>query len=207
MDKTAIANMALSSIISTRTITSMDDGSVDATQLRLWYEPTLEHLLRQHRWGFAIKFRELAQATVGTPGFRFTYTYPDDCISIHKIVSPCGRWQRHSVPFKTVALEDRKGIACDLQHACIEYTCRPNEAFFSGDFVQAFVAALASRIAMPITSNAKLYQAKSQEAQLLLSNAKTNDLGEQYPEPELPSKYDEARRLYGDDYRGDPWQR
>ncbi len=89
----AICNMALTRIGSTQSITSLDDGSNEANQCKIWYPQSRDVLLADYPYPWAEAYLVLDQ--VGGPEINGqqanaqwtrSYRYPSDCIKVRRLV-------------------------------------------------------------------------------------------------------------------------
>ena len=82
MNEIEIANLALV-LIGGEQITSLTDGSTEAQLMNSFFYPSLETLLQEHPWNFALKRAALA-LSVDTPVYDYAYAYviPSDCLRI-----------------------------------------------------------------------------------------------------------------------------
>lgn len=79
---TEICNRALQKLGAKR-ITSIDENSTAAQELRVAYEPVRDACLMEHRWGFAIERIEIAADEPNpTWGRENSFTLPADCLLV-----------------------------------------------------------------------------------------------------------------------------
>lgn len=89
-----ICNRALSELGTQSFIASLDEGSNEAAQCKLWYDNQRQGLLRSAPWGFARRQLVLSQigdlypdATSPYP-WLWKYAYPADCLKFRYILAP-----------------------------------------------------------------------------------------------------------------------
>ena len=73
MDSTAICNLALAKV-GDIAILSLDDPTPEARFCKLFYEQTINELLRLHQWNWATTFARLSQTTP-SPDIAWQYAY------------------------------------------------------------------------------------------------------------------------------------
>lgn len=164
-----VANMALD-LLTEGQIDSLEEDSRPARLLSRHYEVTREAELASHAWSFAIVFPEDITATDsqvdGT--YRYLYALPDDCIRplwLTRDGTPDG------VPLNWTRWSDglRSDFEGPLSVPYIANLTDPND--WDALFTQAFAAALAAKIAHPLTGKQSLAQGAQQAYQGLIQQA------------------------------------
>jgi hypothetical protein len=164
LDPLAIKNMALDEVPSKR-IMAEDEASIEAETAALHYQPTLEYLLEQYDWGFAIRRQTLALLLTNdrTAEWQFAYALPEDMSRPRQLLpygadlgtqsAPAypswGPWRgfENKVPFRISG----STLYTNSEFAIFEYVSNaPEPSTFSARFTRAFAAELASRMVMPI---------------------------------------------------------
>lgn len=144
-----IANRALQKV-GAATITSFDEGSREADQVKLMYEPVRKAELQDNLWTFSIKRKQLSAETA-TPAFGRSYQYqlPADYIRkapLDPSIAP--------LP-DDILFEGRLLLTDDNGPMNIRYVSSDTEEeTYDPMFVEAFAARLAMELAEPLTQSA-----------------------------------------------------
>ena len=198
MNITEICNLALNHI-GREHIASLDEDTEAARTCKLHYDLQRKVLLRAYTWSFAKKYTKLAEIDTKTPGWKYTYAYPNDCVMARKIYNEdntwCILWKNHEGNFDQVLLNDNtKALVCNHRDAYLEYTYDVKDAdLFTADFVQALSYYLAAAICVPLTGSESLAQQMQAQGSGILQEAKFTMMGERNRVPDYPSKYFKAR--------------
>jgi len=200
-----ICNMALSQIRA-GSINNLSESSTLAGYCRLWYPISRDRCLREP-WQFNHTIRALAVSTTEIFNWAYTYSYPIDCLKIHRMIGsfeeiPAGasdvasrlldsqlkslKNQRRQIPYEVFNFDTAKLIGSDQKELRIDFARKitdPN--LMSDDFIIALAYLLASQLAIPIVG-AELGRALRGESLSLykehLAAALANDLNDQYLE-------------------------
>jgi len=163
-----------------------DPVAVDCKQ---YFGSLLVAMLRDAKWNFADVDQELAQdAAVPLTGFAYQYTLPNDCVRVNSVNGIFNRrlWK---VRGRKIHSNETSIILSYNQ-----WVDDPNQ--WTGDFRQAFVTLLGSRLAMALNSDAvksndlyKLYQVQMSDAkatdsqegsqEVMVSTVLTDDVREE----------------------------
>ena len=198
MNITDICNLALSHI-GREQIASLNEDTEAARTCKLHYDLQRQVLLRAYTWSFAKKYTKLSEINVKTPGWKYTYAYPNDCVMARKIYNEDNTWCLLEKNFPgnmdQVLLNDNtKALVCNHKDAYLEYTYDVKDAeLFTADFSQALSYYLAAAICVPLTGSESLAQQMQAQGQGILQEAKFTMMGERNRVPEYPSKYFKAR--------------
>ena len=198
MNITDICNLALNHI-GREQIASLNEDTEAARTCKLHYDLQRRVLLRAYTWSFAKKYTKLAEIDTKTPGWRYTYAYPNDCVMARKLYNEDNTWLYLEKNFPgnmdQVLLNDNtKAIVCNHKDACLEYTYDVKDAdLFTDDFSQALSYYLAAAICVPLTGSETLAQAMASQGAGILQEAKYTMMGERNRVPDYPSKYFKAR--------------
>lgn len=164
-----ICNQALT-LIGDQPITALSDDNDRARVATLFYQDTVDAVLRVHPWGFAKARAELALAA-GSPEFGYDYhfTLPTDpkCLRVLEVEED----YPGQIPY---SIEGRK-LLCDESTIKILYIAQITD---SGNFDALFADCLAARLAMAfamalskqktlIELAAKVYESKIGEARTI----------------------------------------
>ena len=198
MNITDICNLALSHI-GREQIASLNEETEAARTCKLHYDIQRKVLLRAYTWSFAKKYTKLAEIDTKTPGWKYTYAYPNDCVMARKIYNEDNTWLYLEKNFPgnmdlVLVNDNTKAIVCNHKDACLEYTYDVKDAdLFSADFAQALSYYLAAAICVPLTGSEALAQQMQALGQGILQEAKYTMMGERNRVPDYPSKYFKAR--------------
>jgi len=198
MNNTDICNLALSHI-GREHIAALNEDTEAARTCKLHYDLQRKVLLRAYTWSFAKKYIKLAEIDTKTPGWRYTYAYPNDCVMARKLYAKDNTWLYLEKNFPgnmdQVLLNDNtKALVCNHAEAYLEYTYDCKDAdLFTEDFTQALSYYLAAAICVPLTGSESLAQQMQAQGAGILQEAKFTMAGERNRVPDYPSKYFKAR--------------
>ncbi len=198
MNITDICNLALNHI-GREQIASLDENTEAARTCKLHYDLQRKTLLRAYTWSFAKKYTKLALIDTTTPGWKYTYAYPNDCVMARKIYNEDNTWciLQKNFPgnIDQVLLNDNtKALVCNHADAYLEYTYDVKDAdLFTADFAQALSYYLAAAICEPLTGSMSLLQHVQAQAMGVFQEAKFTQMGERNRVPDYPSKYFRSR--------------
>ena len=198
MNITDICNLALNHI-GREQIASLNEETEAARTCKLHYDLQRRVLLRAYTWSFAKKYTKLAEINTKTPGWKYTYAYPNDCVMARKIYNEDNTWsilwKDREGNFDQVLLNgNTKALVCHHKDAYLEYTYDVKDAdLFTDDFAQALSYYLAAAICVPLTGSESLAQQMASQGAGILQEAKFTMMVERNKMPEYPSKYFKAR--------------
>jgi len=185
-----ICNRALSHTGTDITIASLTEKSKEARLCRRWYDSTLDQLLRTYAWSFAQRRVELALIGDGPFGWRFTYRYPVDAITVLQVFSTemagrgePGRFNPHRVGIYETGSDGEGGrtILTNIEKAGCRYTADiedPN--LMTPDFSATLELMLGANISMPLHANPAMAQALNSQALGKLNEAMARDQSERH---------------------------
>jgi hypothetical protein len=181
-----ICNVGLSAYLGEARITSFADTSKAAVECALHYEPTRRMLLERNWWHFACGRQVLAQLTNDRESeWLFKYARPTSAIAIRWVNDPFVarmRLQAQQSPDSERELtvdaiySDTPGAVCEFTIDAADPTIYPQS------FREALSAALAARLAMPLTQDVRRAQQARQVAEEMLSIALAEDFRNQPPQ-------------------------
>ncbi len=178
---TDIANEALYLLKAGR-ITSLSDGTTNATKVNDVFVSVRDKLLRSHYWNFATKRVKLAQSSV-TPAFAFDFAYPLPADWIRTVGVYDNDAGAGNVFYREEEHEGQGALLCSANEVWIRYVYRvtdPNR--MSEDFTTAFSYALALAIpGIPNISTAREAELRK-EFKRLRNEAKHSDAMGSTPE-------------------------
>ena len=179
----SVCNVALRRIGGSR-ITSLTDGSKNATVCNDIYETIRDDMLRNHPWNFAAVWIKLAQtATAPVAGFDYYYGMPSGWL--RTILVSDDDAGRGRPDYREESDGDDIRIACSAAEVWIKFVKRITDLNkWSADAVEALAARLALDLAVPVANmNATLRSELKEEAKKALIRAKSTDAMSDTPEP------------------------
>lgn len=195
-----ICNVALTSYIGSRTITSLDEPSPEAEACSLHYDRIRRSMLQRWPWYWAGRREVLVGITVNDRegAWAFRYARPAHMIAIrwvNHMDSARVAVQRGQTP-DTLREITADSIYSDIADASIEFTRDETDpTLFPPAFADALAAGLAAAIAMPITRDAAKKVDAQRDATMLLNQAMTEDFNQRPANPVSPLP--EALRIRG----------
>lgn len=220
-----ICNQALGECGARTTIASLNDATQAAVICKLNYDRLRKMLLRAAHWGFARKQVALAQLgtmALGTAPYpwMFKYAYPSDCLKVRYMIEPAPvsplapQTGEFLLPYTSSRqwrfligndVDDnqvmRRCILTNLLQAWGVYTVDVVDTdIFDDLFAGALVAALASKLVIPLTGNFGMKPSFQAEAQGAVTNARVADGNEALPSTTHTPDWIQARGLPSDFY-------
>ena len=198
MTATDICNLALNHI-GREQISALNEDTEAARTCNLHYDLQRQVLLRAYNWSFARKYTQLTAVNTTTPGWKYTYTYPSDCVMARKIYNEDNTWCILEKNFpgnmdQVVLANNTKALVCNMKDAYLEYTCNATTVdLFPADFIQALSYYLAAAVCVPLTGSEQLAQQMQAQGMGILQEAKFTQIVERNRVPDYPSKYFRAR--------------
>lgn len=171
--KIQIINMALI-LLSAEQIVSVDAPVPSAKKAKVIWDITRDALLEEHPWNFAVKRVKLPSLTT-SPSFEYTYTFelPTDWIKSLDLYPA-------EIEYK---IEDNK-LLCNEPSISLKYIARIEDTTkFTPLFADTLAAALAWRLAYPITQSSSVVSAMWDIYINRLSSARSADSQNDTPDP------------------------
>lgn len=196
-NQTEIANLALSHVGANNTIDAFSERSVEAAQMRVWYDISRKTVLSAFDWNFARKRIELAAHSEDPPTsvWAFRYQYPADCLVARKLEFAFAP-PADAVPFtvETDATGQEKTILTDLAEATLVYTFdQESPVLWSPFFIMTLSHLLAHHIAFVITAKRSVAVDQLTIYQSLLLAAPAQNANEQVSPPPREAEHIRAR--------------
>lgn len=191
-----VVNEALVRIGHPRRVDNMQEGSMEANAALEIYAQTRDEILRKGDWYFAqgvvtgtvLKYGLPAgyfntpwTVAYPPPPWLFEYTYPDDCLKVRALKSAAGGMflvPMRPLPTLFAEFNDvtytpaRKTILTNVEDAIITYTRRVTlPTAWEASFAEAFVAAVARRLAFSFQKNAVEIAARDEMVQAATAEA------------------------------------
>lgn len=147
-----ICNLALARLGDAR-ITSMTDGSAQATYCSLLYSHTLEELQTDYAWAFCRKLGALSSTTAPAFGYSAAYTLPTDFLRLLRVngidkQENFGQWEILGTTLHT-------SLPAPIQADYLANVTTVTQ--FPALFVELFSLKLAANLAMPLTGSKELF--------------------------------------------------
>lgn len=176
----AICNVALTSYLGAKRITSFEENSPEAEECALHYDRIRRSLLERWNWVFASRREVLAEESLNdrAGAWSFRYARPGHMISVRWVNTADGARRAMQMGQSPDTLREMTAgsIYSDVRGAVIEYTRDETDpTLFTPGFGDALAAALAAAVAMPITRDGAKVTAAQREAADLLDRAMVED--------------------------------
>lgn len=172
--KVDICNLALIEAKYDETIESFDEHSVAGERCKRLYDVCRKELLCSYPWSFASKRVKSPRVAEDVDGFRYAYSYPEDCLRVTNVYMDEHEFKIKNfidrLPDNTrVSLHNgKKVIACDFEEPFIEYIY---DEQLEGNFPQSFIRLLYLEMALRLgklagmdNNDLKLIAAQIQQA-------------------------------------------
>lgn len=183
-----VCNQALMRIGGKR-ISAFDDTTVEARDCAAMYETLRDLVLESFPWTFAKNRATLKMAT-DTPDFGYSYyfTLPSDCLRPLKI-------DTQDLMEEPEWVVEGDFLLTDEEEVNLHYIKRVYDAQkYSPSFVNALSLLIASRLAMSVAKNQKMYRELNDEyIRYLEQDAMVVNAGIGNEKPYKPSTYADAR--------------
>lgn len=194
-----ICNLALGNI-GKDDIANIDEASPEAKACKKFYSITVETMIQAYPWRWAKSTAALAEVSVNTKENKWLHAYqrPNNCMKVIQVVDesladymPSG----DGIVAGGHAYEiEGQTIYCDLSPAYLVFTSKVTDpTLFPPAFVDAVAAALAARLAMPITRDLKIRNDAVALARSTMNSAQEFDANEVRETHDHPSDRIEAR--------------
>lgn len=158
--------------VGAHTITSFDEGTVEAEVAASLYPTIRDALLAAHPWNFATMQAVLPQlSTPPVADFANAFQLPGDCIRVLS-AGTSGRGQ--GITYKIA----QRQLHTDADTVVLTYVSRPDEPEFPPFFDMALIAQLAAEFCIPLTDSTARWDALQKLAETELRRAKLVDAQE-----------------------------
>lgn len=211
--KVEIVNLALSSLGAKSTITDLDsDASVESRQASLHYEQALKKALTASYWSFATTWGTSALLSASPPkDWTYMYALPANCLRVLGVVNAAGRVKKPK-PFQRASYNGQIVLLTDTESPVWRYVFFNEDATtYSPEFVDVVAAALAARLAMPLTRKRELAKEAAAAYKTAVAIASAADANEnnQNGDPDYVPEwfqergYNDGNTVYTTDADGD----
>lgn len=174
-------NRALS-MLGAETIAALEySDSANAATAKDLYDPTVNELLMEWPWRFAVGREQLSRLTT-TPlntDFEYEYALPADLLRIVTTDVDDGQWMLYRDPESGY-----RRLYANADSVKADIVRRPDDSLFPPHFQKALVHRLAMVLAMPVTRRPDFFNLYAGLAEAALGQAKAQDWNEQ-PWPEM----------------------
>lgn len=202
-----VCNLALSNIRA-GSINSFNENSLQAQLCKLKYPILRDRCLREIPWQFSRKLRALSPVVTEIFNWSYAYSYPVDCLKIHRLVGeyeevPSGtndhvsrlldsRVQsstdlRKQIPYEVFNFDNTKVIGANQPNLRIDFASKVTDPnLFSDDFILALSHLLASELAIPVAGGELGRALRSDSLQMYkqyLGAAIATDMNDQFITP------------------------
>ena len=171
MDKTGIANLALSNLGEAR-IQSLTEDSARARACSARIDNVIETVLRMHVWNSALERSKLISAETPVFGWNYSFQLPADCIRVVE-VDPVSKYQ-----------VEKKNILSNETTLYLLYVANPTDIAMK----------LAVEVAESLTSKAGLKQEMLQRFIVSLQEARSANSKDRTPEHRERSSWLDAKK-------------
>ena len=182
MDKTGIANLALSNLGEAR-IQSLTEDSSRARACSARMDNVLESILRMHVWNSALERQLLVRGEEPIFGWNYSYQLPADCIKVVE-VEPVSRF-----------MVEKKNILSNETSLYLLYVATPTDTNnLDSLLAEAIAMKLAVEIAETLTSKEGLKSEMAQKYFLAVQEARSANSRDKTPEHRERSSYLDAKK-------------
>ncbi|MBK8174231.1 MAG: hypothetical protein IPK66_02760 [Rhodospirillales bacterium] len=161
--------------IGAQTITSFDEGTMEAEVAASLYPPVRDAVLSAHPWNFAIVQTVLAKLSdVPIADYANAFQLPSECI---RVLSAGTGGRGQGIRYRV----SRRQLHADEDDVVLTYIYRPDEADFPPFFDIALIAQLAAEFCIPLTDSTSRWDNLQKLAEAELRRAKLIDAQEDTP--------------------------
>ena len=182
MDKTGIANLALSNLGEAR-IQSLTEDNSRARACNSRIDNVLDGILRMHVWNCALERQQLVSAETPAFGWNYSYQLPADCIRVVE-VEPVSRYQ-----------VEKKYILSNETSLYLLYVATPTDVNnLDALLAEAVAMKLAVEVAETLTSKEGLKSEMLQRFIISLQEARSANSKDRTPEHRERSSWLDAKK-------------
>ena len=182
MDKTGIANLALSNLGEAR-IQSLTEDSSRARACSARMDQVIESVLRMHVWNSALERQLLVTGDTPIFGWNYSYQLPADCIKVVE-VEPVSKYQ-----------VEKKYILSNETSLYLLYVATPTDINnLDSLLAEAIAMKLAVEVAETLTSKQGLKQEMMQKFIIALQEARSANSNDRTPEHRERSSWLDAKK-------------
>lgn len=172
--------------VGARTISSFDEGNLEAEVAANLYPIVRDALLSAHPWNFAITFEDLPRlAEAPKADFDGAFALPNDCLRVLS-AGPLGA--SRGLVYRVIG----RALYANASAVTVSYVGKPSEEIFPAFFDMVLIAQLAAEFCIPLTENTSRWESLRQFAEAEFRRAKLIDSQE-----ETPPRIDDFTLLQG----------
>jgi len=150
-------------------ISSFEEGTVEAEISSKMYPMTRDALLSSYPWSFAVYQTKLNRLNVEPiADYKYAYALPNNFL---RVISAGSGTRGAGIEYRI--LENR--IHTNSEEAILTYIFRPEEENFPPFFYEALVSRLAAELCLPLTENVSVSQELLKRAESIVSAARLTD--------------------------------
>ena len=177
---TSITNRSLSLLgAATISVLSPDDSPQAAIAVQL-YQPTVDALLSEWDWRFAVEVRQLSEVAEDLPAgveWDHQYAIPVDCLRLIRL-------DVENIPYEVVSSPTgneggQRRLYSDESELWAHMVIRKEAALWPAHFAEALCLRFAAVLAMPITRRVDFAQEYERKGEAAVARAKAIDFNEQ----------------------------
>lgn len=196
-----ICNLALSNIGANQ-IGDISDDTPEAQACNSFWIPCRDDVYSEHQWAFANAQVALNQLTTNSPGWAYTYAYPNNVARVWAVYNPCNAKRKNEIEFDTLYIPGsgvRSIVSNEPLAICDATYIIADPLLWDAKFAIAFSERLSAQIAVPLTGDAAVAQAHLMVYTALIAEAKRIGYNEQRKKPHKSQGYRDARGGYSFD--------
>lgn len=178
MDKTKFCNMSLG-LVSNGEIIDISGNEPRAEKCRLYFEPVIETALSYYNWSFARKMKVPAMSTEVFKGFKYSYVYPNNAITVWQFKDENGQLMDLSGNASIILSENEASrlIVSNSKISELIFTTKlMNPEMLPAAFAEAGTYLLANKICEAIPALKKEALSKYEQYAALIEMAKSYDI-------------------------------
>lgn len=161
--------------IGASSISSFEDGTLEAEVAASLYPIVRDALLSSHPWNFAMRYASLPPlASPPLAEFSSAFLLPGDCL---RVISAGTGPRARGLTYHVVGREIHTNAAAII----VRYVARPPESAFPPFFDAALIAHLAAEFCIPLTESTSRWDSLRRAAEIDLQRARLIDSQEQTP--------------------------
>lgn len=197
-----LCNLALYNIGANQ-IADISDNTPEAQACNIFWIPCRDDVYSEHQWGFANSQVVLNLLTTNSPGWIYTYAYPNNVARVWAVYNPCNAERKDEVEFDTLYIPGsgvRSLVSNEPLAICDATYIIADPLLWDAKFAIAFSERLSAQISIPLTGDAAVAQTHLAVYNLLISEAKRIGYNEQRKKPHRVQGYRDARSGYSFDH-------
>lgn len=190
-----LCNLALYNIGSNQ-IADISDNTPEAQACNIFWIPCRDDVYSEHQWGFANAQVPLNLLTTNSPGWCYTYAYPNNVARVWDVYNPCNYKKKEEIEFDTLYIPGSgvRAIVSNEPNAICDATyIIADPLLWDAKFAIAFSERLSSQIAIPLTGDAAVAQTHLTVYTALIAEAKRIGYSEQRKKPNPVRGYQDSR--------------